>query len=143
MNVEIRPLADAELAIADARLPLHRLDAGTGFYLVGWDGGEPAGHAYLALTSPLEVQDMYVLPELRGRGIGTALLNAAEDEARSRGATRLTLTVGVDSAGARRLYERQGYADCEIPPKRVKGTILLRGEPYDVDDTLITLAKSL
>ena len=143
MTVEIRPLADAELAAADARLPLHRLDAGTGFYVVAWDGGHPVGHAYLALTSPLEVQDMYVLPELRGRGIGTALLRAAEDEARTRGATRLTLTVGVDNAGARQLYERHGYVGCDIPPKRVQGTILLRGQPYDVDDTLITLAKNL
>ncbi len=143
MTLEIRLLAQTELALVDARLPLHRLDAGTGFYLVAWDGGEPVGHAYLALTSPPEVQDMYVLPELRGRGIGTALLDAAEDEARARGAARLTLTVSVENARARRLYARHGYAECGVPPKRVRGTILLRGEPYDVDDTLITLARSL
>ena len=143
MSLDVRPLAAVEVAVADARLPLHRLHQSDGFYLVAWEGGEPVGHAHLALTSPLEVQDMYVLPELRGRGIGTTLLRAAEDEARVRGATRLTLTVGVDNAGARRLYEHHGYAECELPPKRVKGTILLRGEPYDVDDTLITLAKNL
>jgi GNAT superfamily N-acetyltransferase len=142
VTIEIRPLTDAELTAADARLPLHRLDQPGGFYLVAWDAGAPVGHAHLA-PSPLEVQDMYVIPELRGRGIGTALLHAAEDEARSRGATRLTLTVGVDNARARRLYERHGYGECEIPPKRVEGTILLRGEPYEVDDTLITLARDL
>ncbi len=143
MRIEIRPLTGPETPAVDAILPLHRLDQGEGFYVIAWTGGEPVGHAYLAVTSPFEVQDMFVLPELRGRGIGTALLHATEDEARARGATRLALTVSVDNAGARRLYESQGYAECEIPPKRVKGTILLRGEPYDVDDTLITLAKGL
>ena len=143
MSVEIRPLTDAEVASADAVLPLHRLDAGTGFYLVAWNGGDAVGHAYLALTPPPEIQDMYVVPELRSRGIGTALLSAAEDEARARGAARLTLTVSVENAHARRLYERHGYAECEIPPKRVTGTILLRGEPYEVDDTLVTLANDL
>ena len=143
MTLEIRPLADDDLSHVDALLPLHRLDAATGFYLVAWKDGEPVGHAHLALTSPLEVQDMYVLPELRGRGIGAALLAAAEDEARARGAERLTLTVSADNADARRIYERHGYAEDGTPPKRVRGTILLRGVPFDVDDTLITLAKDL
>ena len=57
----VRPLGDDELALVDARLPLHRLgQAGT--YLVAWDGEEPVGHAFVAwsrtkLRIP-EIQDV-------------------------------------------------------------------------------------
>jgi aminoglycoside 6'-N-acetyltransferase len=50
-----------------------------------------------------------VAPEWRGRGVGTALLAAAEDWARSQGAERMMLDLDVNNAGAQRLYERVGY----------------------------------
>jgi aminoglycoside 6'-N-acetyltransferase len=50
-----------------------------------------------------------VLPEWRGRGLGTALLAAAEDWARTQGAERMILDLDVHNEGARRLYERVGY----------------------------------
>lgn len=46
----------------------------------------------------------------RGRGIGEALLAAAETRARARGATCMRLEVRQDNPGAMRLYERCGYA---------------------------------
>ncbi len=143
MTLEIRPLADAELELVDARLPLHRLDQANGIYLVAWDGGDPVGHAYLALTHPPELQDVFVLPARRRGGIATELTRAAEAEAAQRGHHRLTLAVSIENSPARRLYERLGYVDAGVPPKRVQGTILLRGEPLDVDDTLLTLEKAL
>ena len=45
----------------------------------------------------------------RGRGIGTALLHAAEDWARDRGFDTLELDVADPNRDARRLYERLGY----------------------------------
>jgi ribosomal-protein-alanine N-acetyltransferase len=45
----------------------------------------------------------------RGRGIGKALLAAAEASARERGCTRFRLEVRRDNAAAVRLYETQGY----------------------------------
>jgi GNAT superfamily N-acetyltransferase len=52
-----------------------------------------------------------VLGPFTRRGIGTALIRAAEDTARRLGHEQLALGVGVDNRGARRLYERLGYAD--------------------------------
>ena len=50
-----------------------------------------------------------VAPEWRGRGVGTALLAAAEDWARAHGAERMILDLDVHNEGAKRLYERVGY----------------------------------
>lgn len=50
-----------------------------------------------------------VAPEWRGRGVGTALLQAGEAWAREQGAERMSLWVDGYNTGARRLYERVGY----------------------------------
>jgi len=52
---------------------------------------------------------MAVEPEMRGRGIGAALLAAAEDEARKRGLSYIALMVTEENRAARDLYERAGY----------------------------------
>ena len=143
MTVEVRQLADGEIAEVDARLPLHRLAQGDGFYVVAWADGAPVAHAYLAVTDPPELQDVYVLPEYRRRGIATELTGAAEREAAARGARRLLLSYGHENEAARRLYERAGYVDAGLPPKHVRGTITIRGEPVEVDDVLVYLVKQL
>ena len=50
-----------------------------------------------------------VAPEWRGKGVGTALLRAAEDWARAHGAERMILDLDVNNTDAQRLYEREGY----------------------------------
>lgn len=57
-----------------------------------------------------EVAELAVLPEARDQGIGTALLAAAEEEARRAGATSLRVRVDARNPGARRLYERLGFS---------------------------------
>lgn len=52
---------------------------------------------------------MAVEPSLRGNGIASRLLAAAEDEARRRGLPYMGLMVTEDNAAARALYERAGY----------------------------------
>jgi ribosomal protein S18 acetylase RimI-like enzyme len=59
----------------------------------------------------LNIHDLAVLPEWRGRGVGRALLSAAEAQARRRGCCKLTLEVQDDNRRARVLYERFGFAD--------------------------------
>jgi ribosomal protein S18 acetylase RimI-like enzyme len=49
------------------------------------------------------------LPEARGKGVGTALIEAAEAAARQRSCTSLRLEVRTDNDSAVRLYERLGY----------------------------------
>lgn len=56
------------------------------------------------------VENIFVVPERRGEGIGTALLTAAEDRLREAGADAVSLEVMADNAAARRFYERHGYA---------------------------------
>ena len=82
---EIRKLADDEVTHVGAVLGLARLDQGDGFYVVAWEGDEPIGHAYLALTDPAELQDVAVREEHRRRGVAVALAEAAEREAAARG----------------------------------------------------------
>ena len=45
----------------------------------------------------------------RRGGVGSALLERAEDEARKRGAPYMALMVTEENAAARALYERAGY----------------------------------
>jgi len=54
------------------------------------------------------VRELHVDPGHRGRGIGGALLDYAEAEARKAGYTQMTLTTTTANP-ARRLYERHGF----------------------------------
>jgi GNAT superfamily N-acetyltransferase len=56
------------------------------------------------------IGDLVVAREVRGRGVGTVLLAAAERWARTRGYRLITLNVFIDNAHARSVYERAGYA---------------------------------
>jgi GNAT superfamily N-acetyltransferase len=53
------------------------------------------------------VEDLAVHPEHRSAGLGKALLDAAKDWARERGATHLELDSGEARADAHRFYERE------------------------------------
>lgn len=55
------------------------------------------------------IQNIYVEPEFRNEGIGSALLDAAEEALRDRGAKILSLEVLARNQNARRLYENRGY----------------------------------
>ena len=59
----------------------------------------------------LNIHDLAVVPESRGKGIGRALLSEVEKHAREQGCCKLTLEVQDDNQRARRLYESCGFAD--------------------------------
>jgi GNAT superfamily N-acetyltransferase len=59
------------------------------------------------------LDELYVVPELRGRGIGSALLGAAEAVVRERGGELLEINVDGEDTDARRFYERHGYTHLE------------------------------
>ena len=50
-----------------------------------------------------------VVPSSRGMGIGTALMQKAEEKAESRGKRTMSLGVIAENEGAIRLYERLDY----------------------------------
>ena len=54
------------------------------------------------------VEDLAVSPDQRSQGVGKALLDAAKDWARHRGATHLELDSSDARADAHRFYEREG-----------------------------------
>jgi GNAT superfamily N-acetyltransferase len=114
---------------------------------VAWDGGDPVGHAHIAWEQTTlgvpEIGDVFVPAELRGRGIGTELSEAAERLACTRGHRQISISASIANDGALRLYRRLGYRDAGLPPKRVQGTIVVRSGPMEVDDTLLSLIKDL
>ena len=125
-------------------LPLSRLRKPTGEYLVAWESGDPVGHAHIEWgMDPPELQDVFVLPSHRRRGVATRLTEAAEERVRTSGGAVLSLTVGEGNAAARALYRRLGYVRTAEPPRRVKGTVVLRTGPIEVDDVLLPLEKRL
>jgi ribosomal protein S18 acetylase RimI-like enzyme len=56
------------------------------------------------------ISDIVVASQAEGRGVGRALIAAAEDWARSRGYALMQLNVLVGNTAARSLYEHLGYA---------------------------------
>ncbi len=83
--------------------------------------GEPAVAVALATLRPnvwydgavALLDELYVAPELRGRGIGSALLAVVEATVRQRGGEMLEINVDGHDTGARRFYERHGYSNTE------------------------------
>jgi ribosomal protein S18 acetylase RimI-like enzyme len=59
------------------------------------------------------LEELYVAPALRGRGMGRALLEAAMDVAREAGADRIDLNTAETDATARALYESAGFTNRE------------------------------
>ena len=97
---------------------------GRALYLIALDDTVPLGHALLKfpplgsehprLNGVPEVEDLYVAEGVRSNGIGTRLLNEAEERALAHGYTRTGLAVGVENTRAQQLYERTGYTDASL-----------------------------
>ncbi len=71
-----------------------------------WDG---AMEAHLA--------ELYVVPALRGQGIGRALLTATIELARELGASGIDLNTGETDTAARGLYSSMGFTNREGGPE--------------------------
>ena len=81
--------------------------------LIQWDG-EPAGYLYVTQCYAAEVggrcvllDEVYLKPEFRGKGIGTRILAWLEESYPS--ARRFRLEVTRANQGAARLYRSAGY----------------------------------
>lgn len=64
------------------------------------------------------VHNLYVKPADRDRGIGGDLLDAAEAALAAAGAERVALQAVAGNKGARRFYERRGYAPHRVTFER-------------------------
>ncbi|MBM7502983.1 GNAT family N-acetyltransferase [Agromyces aurantiacus] len=118
-NVEFEsPTPDAETFARRFRPLLDRPDVIVA--LAEGETGEPTGFAYLTLRPTpyydgrlAQLEELYVVPGLRDRGIGTALLTHAIDGVRARGAHEVHINVDEIDADTRRFYERHGFRNIE------------------------------
>ena len=86
-------------------------------------GPGPEGLAVLRFrlgiwTRALEcyLAELYVVPARRREGLGRALMEAAMEEARERGADYMDLGTSEDDVAARALYESLGFSNREGKP---------------------------
>ena len=74
-------------------------------------GNVPVGYAWIDLVDDhAHLEQLSVLPEHGGQGIGTALLDAVCEWARDRGDSAVTLTTFRDVAFNAPLYAKRGFA---------------------------------
>ena len=115
-----------------------------GRILVAIEAGRPVGMAALSFVYPLEhggrsswLEELYVEPAARGRGIGTRLLRAALHAAAASGAVAVDLEVDADHRRVAGLYAREGFrplararwvralepalAPAAVPPREITG----------------------
>ncbi|GHE26626.1 GNAT family N-acetyltransferase [Streptomyces thermocarboxydus] len=60
-----------------------------------------------------ELKRMYVVEEMRGRGLARRILAALEEDARAAGRVRMVLETGTKQPEAIALYTSSGYEPCE------------------------------
>jgi putative acetyltransferase len=109
---------DAELGAAYAPEQRHGLSVARVFqpnvlfFIARRDGGA-VGCGGVALDDGFaEVKRMYVRPHARGSGVAQMILTRLEDEARSRGFSRVTLETGDAQQAAIRFYQHAGFKAC-------------------------------
>jgi GNAT superfamily N-acetyltransferase len=105
-----RAASTAEVDAAMAGDPSDALVPPTGLLLVARRARTTVGCAGLLLLPGRmgEVKRVFVDPAARGGGVGTLLMRAIEDAARSCQLSRLRLDTRSNLTEARRLYEREG-----------------------------------
>lgn len=81
---------------------------------------EPTGFAFVTLRptpyydGPLaQLEELYVRPGLRDKGIGTVLITAVVDEVRARGGGEVHINVDEVDEDTRRFYERHGFTNIQ------------------------------
>jgi ribosomal protein S18 acetylase RimI-like enzyme len=97
------------------------LESGDVTVLIG--GDRPDGLALLRFRPSLwsetldcYLEELYVVPDRRGGGLGQALMEAAIETARAEGARYMDLGTAETDTAARALYEKMGFSRTEGKP---------------------------
>ncbi|HVW86611.1 MAG TPA: GNAT family N-acetyltransferase [Bryobacteraceae bacterium] len=108
-----RQRSDIECA---RRFLFDRLNNGQSVILLAFDESGVVGFTQLypsfssaAMARIFILNDLFVAPEARGRGAGSALLRAAADYGKSAGAIRLMLSTELTNTTAQSVYESNGW----------------------------------
>jgi len=104
------------------------------FVLIAELASEPVGYALVRIVDGshsfgpsdrvASVETLSVAPAVRGRGVGTALLEAVTDEVTRLGIAQLKLEVVAGNSQALRFYQRHGFAP-------VSHTLMRAASPAD------------
>lgn len=89
------------------------------FFVVAEVGGQAVGYAFVTIGAGYAswatgeraavLETLSVLPDRRGGGIGTALLEAVWGQLEERGIEDMAITTTVTNVDAHRFYERHGF----------------------------------
>jgi ribosomal protein S18 acetylase RimI-like enzyme len=98
------------------RFVLERFEHNQSVILLAFDGATAIGFTQLypsfssgAMAPIFILNDLFVAPEARCRGVGSALLQAAAEYGRRNGALRLVLSTEITNTAAQSVYERTGW----------------------------------
>ncbi|RSZ35298.1 MULTISPECIES: GNAT family N-acetyltransferase [unclassified Variovorax] len=93
------------------------------FSVLAYDGEQPVGlvnciegFSTFACKPLVNVHDVVVLASHRGQRVAQKMFTQVEQEARRRGACKLTLEVLSGNAPALRAYEREGFMGYQLDP---------------------------
>lgn len=97
--------------------PMHARDPADVASAPPFDGTDVfAPYKYLEAPDTWYICGVAVLPAYRAHGIGTRLLEIAQEQARQQGYDRLSLVVFEENTAAIRLYRRLGYETVKRAP---------------------------
>lgn len=105
-EIKLRSAGDFEERVGDARFPLLVGDAREG--VVGWAG--LSSYSPRPCYSGIGEASVYVAPEARGKGVGTALAEALAAEAERNDFHKLLGKLFTDNIASIRLVERCGFS---------------------------------
>lgn len=107
---------DLEAASAALAELIENPDLGRLWLILGY--GKPVGYIAVTFGFSLEyhgrdafIDDLFIQPGFRGRGLGMRVLEAIETECRVCGVRALHLEVGHANQAALALYQKQGFRD--------------------------------
>ena len=134
------------------RAALEAAERGERALLVADVDGQVVGQIFIHFVCPWPIPGSFapagylyafrVRPEHRGRGLGRALLQQAENLLEAAGAAHAVIAVARNNPEARRLYERRGYSWLADDPGRWT-YVDERGETKHVYEPAHLLVKSL
>lgn len=89
-----------------------QMAAGMRYAFILTDDGRRAGYVGYGMEGDrMFLSKLYLFPEFRGHGLGSAVMDLAEMEAVGKGARSIYLDVNGRNTGAIELYRRKGYVE--------------------------------
>jgi diamine N-acetyltransferase len=102
---KLRPYLDAN----DRWLMLLRIDRPDGSRAIGYCSYALTDDAGEMKPSEMKLEQLYLLPELHGQGLGRLMLRHVEEQARVRGRSTLILQTNKQNADAIAFYRKAGF----------------------------------